>query len=223
MKGQTMAKDKPAPAGEEDSAVIEPGPGEVEGAVAKLGEAVTANQQAESGTADAEGQHGAAIDAMANITEALQVSVGELVFDIRDFLLEQIKHRPKPWSATSQAEQRDVAAQCEAAGEKLVRQVVEAVASRGQDPIRVLLTKVNAGGDDLVITGKVKFIDEEASERDTSILSLHHAIGKFVMLTRATTEDFKGEGREPETQADEPALDFEAGGGDGDEDLADEE
>jgi hypothetical protein len=207
-----MPKDKPAGAGNEDSAVIEPGPGEVKGAVEKLGEAVVANQQDEQGTADAEGQHNAAIDAMGNITEALQVSADEAVFDLRDFLLEQIKHRPKPWSATSQAEQRDVAAQCEHAAKEAVRQIVEAVAARGVDPIRVLLTKVNAGGDDIVITGKVKFLDAEPTERDQSILSLHHAIGKFVMLTRATVEDYAGQGREAETDADEPPLNFEAGG-----------
>jgi hypothetical protein len=208
------------PADEESSAVSEPGPGELEGAIANLGAAVAANQQAENGTADAEGQHSAALDVMTNIADQLELDTGEMVFDVRDFLLDSIKSRPKPWSATSQGEQRDVAAACEHAARELIRKVVEALAARGSDAIRVLLTKVNAGGDDIVITGKVKFLDAEPSERDKSILSLHHAIGKHVMLTRASVDDYTGQGRDPQTDEDEPPLDFEAGGGSEEEDEA---
>lgn len=207
-----LADDAGTEAGGEPSAVSEPAPGELEGAIESLGEAVTANQQDEQGTADAEGQHNAAIEAMDNITEALRISTDEAVFDARDFMLEQIKHRPKPWSATSQAEQREVAAKCENAARELVRQIVEVVASNGTQSIRVLLTKVNAGGDDIVVTGKVKLGGSEPTEQDKAILSLHHAIGKHVMLTRATVDDYAGQGREAETDPDNPPLPFEAGG-----------
>lgn len=194
----------------EPSVVSEPGPGELDAAVESLGEAVTNAQQDELGTADAEGQHNAAIQGMHNITEQLELDSGEMVFDVRDFLLDQIKARPKPWSATAQIEQREVAQACEHAARELVRQIVEKVAARGADPIRVLLTKVNAGGEDIVVTGKVKFIGVEATEQDKAILALHHAIGKHVMLTRATVEDYAGQGREAETLPDEPGLQFEA-------------
>jgi hypothetical protein len=192
--------------GDEPSAVSEPGEGELAEAVESLGKAVDANENQYAHV-----DHDRAMETTRTITEQLELSAGELVFDVRDFLLDKIKHRPKPWSATSQAEQRDVAADCEHAAKELVRQVVEAVAARGADPIRVLLTKVNAGGDDIVITGKVKFLDAEPTERDTSILALHHAIGKHVMLTRATVDDYSGGGREPETDPDEPGFGFEAG------------
>jgi hypothetical protein len=211
-----MAKDKSAPAGD-DTLVQEPEEGEIDTALENLGEAVTAKQQAETGTADAEGQHAAALDAMTNIVEQLQLNPGELVFDVRDFLLDTIKHRPKPWSATSQAEQRDVAAACEHASKELVRKIVETLAARGSEPIRVLLTKINAGGDDTVITGKVKFLDADPTERDKAILNLHHAIGKHVMLTRASVDDYTGGGRDPETDPDQPDLSFEAGAEDDDE------
>lgn len=191
---------------EEPSAVIEPGEGELDQAVENLGAAV-ANNENQYAHVD----HDAAMQGTRNITEQLQLSEGEMVFDVRDFLLEKIKHRPKPWSATSQAEQREVARDCEESAKALIRQVVEIVAARGQEPIRVLLTKVNAAGDDLVVTGKVKFIDEEPSERDRSILALHHGIGKHVMITRASLSDFEGGGREAQTDADEPPLNFEAG------------
>lgn len=210
-------KEKQGGGDQESPAVSEPAPGELEETIERLGEAVTANQQEEQGTADAEGQHAGALTAFDNIIEEMSLTSGELVFDVRDELLDIIKHRPKPWSATSQQEQRDVAGRCEEFAKKLVRQVVEAVASRGADPIRVLLTKVNAGGDDIVITGKVKFLDAEPSERDKSILNLHHGIGKHVMLTRASVDDFTGNGREAETDEDQPPLSFEAGGEDDDE------
>jgi hypothetical protein len=192
-------------------------PGELESAIADYGTAVVNNQQGEQGTADAEGQHSAALDVMTNIVDQLELDPGELVYDIRDFLLDTIKARPKPWSATSQGEQRDVAAACEHAARELVRKVVETVAAKGADPIRVLLTKVNAGGDDIVVTGKVNFLDAEPSERDKAILSLHHAISKFVMLTRATVDDFTGQGREAETMPDQEPLDFEAGASGGED------
>ena len=202
---------------EEPSAVIDAEPGELGEAVGKLGEAVAANQQAESGTADAEGQHSAALAAMENIADQLEISTGEMVFDVRDFLLDTIKARPKPWSATSQAEQRDVAAACEHAAKEVVRKIVEAVAARGQDPVRVLLTKVTLGSD-MVIAGKVKTFDE--AEEDRAVETLHKAIGKHVLLTVASADDYTGNGREAETDPDELPLDFEAGTGESDEDDA---
>lgn len=213
---EVVDKDKAGTAAEE-SIVKEPAPGELAGAVESLGASVAANQQGEQGTADAERQHSGAIAAMQNIADQLELDTDELVYDVRDFLLDTIKSRPKPWSATSQGEQRDVAAACEHAAKELVRKIVEAVATRGADPIRVLLTKVNAGGDDIVVTGKVKFLDAEPSERDKAILSLHHGIGHFVMLTRATVEDYAGQGREAETDPDDPEFGFEAGQGDEDD------
>lgn len=140
-------------------------------------------------------------------TEAEFVDQRALVFDLRDFVLDQIKHRPKPWSACSQAEQRDVAAACEIAATELVRKVVEAIAAGpALVPARVLLTKI-ASGDDIVITGKVKCHTPE--EEDKVVMMLHHQRGKHVMLTAATAEDYKQGERDAETDLDEPEL-FEA-------------
>lgn len=164
---------------------------------------------------DAEGQHSTAIERMENIADELEIETGEMVFDVRDFLLDTIKARPKPWSATSQAEQRDVAAACEHAAKELVRKVAEAVASNGTSAIRVLLTKVNMGAD-IVISGKVKTFGEE--EEDAAVLALHRAIGKHVMLTRASADDYMGGEREAATDPDEPDFGFE---GDGDDDEGD--
>lgn len=166
----------------------------------------------EAGGWDAEGEHSTALDRMEAIADELTLNTDELVFDVRDFILDTIKARPKPWSGTSQAEQRDVAAACEHAAKELVRKVTEAIASNGVSSIRVLLTKVNMGAD-IVISGKVKTFGEE--EEDAAVLQLHRAIGKHVMLTRASADDYMGGERDAATDPDEPDFGFE---GDGDED-----
>ncbi len=202
------------PADDEAPLVAEHDPAALGEALDGLGAAVTANQQAENGTADAEEQHSRAVEGMNNITEQMEISTGEMVYDVRDFLLEQIKARPKPWSSTSQGEQRDVAAACEHAAKEVVRKIVEAVAARGATPVRVLLTKVTLGAD-MVIAGKVKTFSPE--EENAAVDTLHKAIGKHVLLTVASADDYTGGGREAQTDEDEPPLDFEAGGA-GDED-----
>lgn len=159
---------------------------------------------------DAEGEHTLAVDRMSNIADELVLADDKrLVEDIRDFLLDVIKTRPKPWSATSQAEKRDVAAACEHSASELVRKVVEAIAARGVDPVRVLLTKV-AMGNDIVITGKVKAFDPHEEHKAISIL--HGALNKHVMLTVATKDDYSSGEESDESEAyDEPAFGFESG------------
>lgn len=156
---------------------------------------------------DAEEEHETAIDRMESIGDDLDLDTEELVADVRDFLLDTIKARPKPWSGTSQAEQRDVIASCEHNAKELVRGVVEAVAARGVQPVRMLLTKVTMGND-TIITGKLKAYDEE--EEDRAIKILHSSLQKHVMITAASVEDYQAEGRDVDGDPDEPDLEFEA-------------
>lgn len=184
------------------------------GALKGLGDAVDARDAGDNLDLS-EGAHTAAIDRMENLASEAVLNDKSLVFDARDFLLDQIKSRPKPWSATSNQEQRDVAAACEHAGRELVRKIVEAIAANGKDPVRVLLTKVTLG-DDIVIAGKVKVLGED--EEDQAVSLLHSARGKHVMLTVASVEDYSGNAREAETDPDQPGLGFEAGSDDPDQD-----
>lgn len=156
----------------------------------------------------AEQAHTSAIERMEAIATETQLVLDSLVFDIRDFLLEQIKVRPKPWSATSEGEQRDVAAACEHAATELVRKAVEAIRADARDPIRALVTKVTLG-DDIQITLKAKPFTPE--ESDAAVMGLHHAHGKHVLITVASADDYTGGQRDPEVDPDAPALDFEAG------------
>lgn len=171
---------------------------------------------------DAEGAHSLAVDRIERIVEETMLNSKELVFDIRDTLLEIIKTRPKPWSGTSQQEQRDIAAAVENTSKELVRKVVEAIASNGTASVRVLLTKFNMSGSDMVITGKVKTYDD--AEKDRVTLTLMHSLNKHVMLTRASADDFVQGEREAETDEDEPGFGFEADDSDADENgLTDED
>ena len=58
-------------------------------ALAKLGEAVTQDQQASQGAGgDLEGQHITAIDRMENMADDLVLTADGMIFDVRDFLLQ---------------------------------------------------------------------------------------------------------------------------------------
>lgn len=154
---------------------------------------------------DVEADRELAVEKIEALAEALEINPKEVVADLRDFVLQIIKDRPKPWSATPQAEQMDLARAVENACSEAVRKVVEAVATKGTDAIRVLLTKVNMSGD-IVITGKVKSYGDD--DEDAAVLQLHRAIGKHVMLTRATLDDYQTGERDPETDPDEPGFDY---------------
>lgn len=192
-----------------DSSIVAPhDPADLTAAVESLGEAVEAQGQGTEGYDLSEQAH---LDGLANAEAAAAAVVLDprsLVWDVRDAMLEQFKRRPRPFGGLSQAEQRDVAASFEHAAQELVRKVVEAVAANGQVPVRVLLTKVTLG-DDIVISGKVKTFSED--EEDVAVGLLHSARGKHVMLTVASKDDYQHGQREPETDADQRDMEFEAG------------
>lgn len=174
-----------------------------------------------SGTGDLHEQHESALGRMEQAATdlALRATSG-LVFDVRDFLLDQIKARPKPWSATSQDEQRDIAAACEHIAKELVRKVIEAIASDGRTSIRALLVSYGEK-DGIEVKLKVKTFDDD--EALAAVVGLHQAQGKHVMITVASADPYAGDRREAQTEPDAPELSFEAGSDErpaGDEDLA---
>lgn len=170
---------------------------------------------------DAEGDHSLAVDRIEGIVDQLMLNSKDLVFDLRDTVLDIIKTRPKPWSGTSQIEQRDIAAAVEIAVKELVRKTAEAIASNGTSSIRVLLTKFNVSGNDIVITGKVKTFDDD--EKDRAMLQLLHSMNKHVMMNRASAEDYIQGEREAETDEDEPGFGFEGGAADAESDDDEQE
>lgn len=184
-----------------DDTEVEQDPG-ASGAEAETGQGGTAGYDL------SEQNHQASLDAAEAAAGSIEFDSRSLIWDLRDALLGQFKHRPRPWSGLSEGEQRDVAASFEHAAAELVRKVVETVAANGKVPVRVLLTKVTLG-DDIVISGKVKTLS--ADEEDEAVGLLHTARGHHVMLTVASKDDYAQGQREPETQPDQNALEFEAG------------
>lgn len=163
-------------------------------------------------------QHLTAIERMESAASEFVMNHRSLVDDARDFMVEQIKMRPKPWSATSEGEQRDVYAAAEHGATELVRKIVEALAVEDKQPIRALLESY-VEKDGIKLSLKVKtFNDDEA---EAAVVQLHRARGKHVLLTVASVDDYK-QGRRPGTEPDQPPLDFEAGTDhpDDDSDLA---
>lgn len=179
--------------------------GDVAGAVAGLGAAVDANAPPEEKTDHSEAAHEKAIEQMEAIATDAVITDKHLIAFGRDFMLDQIKSRPKVWGQTPEDQKRDVAAACEHASTEFIRKIVEALATGGKQTVRVLLTKVTLG-DDIVIAGKVKTFAED--EEDAAVVMLHGARGKHVMLTVASADDYRG-GDQADIELDEPPLDFE--------------
>jgi hypothetical protein len=149
-----------------------------------------------------------AIERLELVATDYQLDIDQLVPTARDFLVEQLKMRPKPWSAMSEDEQRDLFAAAEHAATELVRKTVEGIAAGGRsEPIRCLLTKFNHT-DKITLTAEVKAFSEE--ETVAAVLGLHKARGKHVLLFVASVDDYRGD-LGPAIDPDEPDLDFAAG------------
>lgn len=158
-----------------------------------------------------------ALDRAFEVAQNWEIDFDALVPDVRDFLLEQIKRRPKPWSEMLEAEKRDIAGHAEQVSKELVRRVVEGLAVAGaRQSVRMLLTKVNLA-DKTVITGELKAAGDEETN---AILHLHQWRGKNVMITIASADDHMGGRRDAAIEPDQQDMGFEAGD---DSDLADDD
>lgn len=154
-------------------------------------------------------EHERAIDRMENMAVEFELEEsGALVASVTAFLLEQIKSRPKPWSASSQGEQQDVFRACEHGARELVRKVVEAVARDKKEPIRALLEGYTEK-DGVKATIKIKAHTPE--EEEAAIIGLHRGVGKHILITIASVDDYNEQGAVDPSEPDQQGLGFEAG------------
>lgn len=158
-------------------------------------------------------------DRLELIAQENKLEAATLVAGVRDWVLDLLRAQPKTWGQMLEGQQRDVAASIETNAKEIVTQIAEAIAAAGHQPVRALVTKVTLG-DDIVVTLKAKPFTEE--ETDQAVMALHKAHGKHVMITVASSQDYDG-GEGPQIDADQPAMEFEAGNDhpDDDSDLAD--
>lgn len=153
-------------------------------------------------------QSNAAIDRLAKLAADTEISSKHLVADVRDYMLDQFKHAPKPWHKMSENEQADMAANYEDSASGLVQKIIEHVRANGQEPIRAIL---DSYGEKAGIEAKIKIKTFDDTEAIAAVTSLHKARGKLVLITIADTSDIQGEDREPEVMPDAPEMAFDAG------------
>lgn len=175
---------------------------------------ITSEEAAKADDDQDEGpERATAFDRMELVASEYELDVNQLVPTVRNFLVEQIKMRPKPWSACGEQEQRYTYAAAEHAATELVRKIVEAIAASGRsEPIRALLTKFSHG-DKIVLTAELKTFSEDEAVK--AIIALHKAQGKHVLISAASVDDYRGN-LGPSIDPDQADLDFEAEDGEGD-------
>ena len=134
-----------------------------------------------------------------------ELALATLKGDVRDTLLDIFRNRQKPWDAHSQDEKRDLSRALEFCADQLIRRVVMAVAADGRPAIQATLDKHTNKGE-----GEIAGTFTILAASDETILALHHATGKTVMLVTADANAYGGQRKEP-VGPDQPALEFEAG------------
>ncbi|MDZ7824521.1 MAG: hypothetical protein U5K75_11125 [Ahrensia sp.] len=105
---------------------------------------------------DADVEVAASVTALEAVPESCEMALKTLQGDLRDALLEVFKHRPKPWSACSETEQRDIAYGLEDISEKLVAKAARIIASKGFEAVSATLESVTIK-EGLKITAKAVF------------------------------------------------------------------
>lgn len=153
-----------------------------------------------------EADHIDALDRFEAIVAGAQLSLATLKGDLRDPMLDIFRNRHKSWSAMSPSEQRDVATAIDYGVEVLVQRVVRIVASEGRPEIKAQLENyTDKGGGE--ITAKIKI----ALADDDTVLALHRASGKHVLIVAADAAGFMGERKPVEIDREDPELEFDAG------------
>lgn len=161
----------------------------------------------------------AVADKMAATLDELEFDAAGLQNGLLHAMLDLIKHMDKPWHKTPEEHQRDIIAQLDNASKHFVREAVALIRSGGATTIRALLVKYVDQGE---ITANLKISKFTPDGEPVDIVGmLHGAVGRYVLLTPAGADEFMAEGEEPETDPNEPGLEFD-NGPDGDEfDAAD--
>lgn len=151
----------------------------------------------------------AATAGLYDIADGIALESGPaLVAATVETMVEFFRHRPKPWSAMGQAEQRDLMAATEYFAKELVRRVVEEVASDDRTRIRALLESYTEK-DGIRVTLKVKPFGEE--EALAAVIGLHKAQGKHVLITVASADDYAGVAPADTSEPEQRDLGFESG------------
>lgn len=238
-RGRGKAKDETPPAaeqGNDETASAAPASAEVSDA-ATVNSDASAAETAPTPSApgeDRESVHERRMERLHNLVEEAEFESGTAFGDLRDTVLEIVKHRPKLWSAMDQSEQRDLIRFVEAAAKRILAKVVQVVAEQGVDSIDATLTSQFAvKGETLEAKVKVDHIDNDV------LADVFKLAGHRIVIISADDKAFSGARKPQDGEPDQPEIPFgddvrqpapepttasqAQPGPDGDEDLADDD
>lgn len=159
----------------------------------------------EFSTATNEADHSADIDRIEALPGLLDLSNPRHIgANLRDTMLDIFRHRHKPWSAMSQDEQQDLGRAVDFSVKECLRRVAEVVAADRRASISAKLERYQDKGGE--ITAAVKIMGAD----DHTVLALHRASGKVVLIITADADEYLG-GPDVRTDPDAPDLPFAAG------------
>jgi len=131
---------------------------------------------------------------MAEVTEpTTDIDTETLRGDIRDELLREFKHLPKPWQAMNEDEQNRIISRAADIADKLVRSAVDLVAARGLPALPIEVGKFTVDG--AAIKGTF-----ECYADDESLLRIKHLANKRAMFVLASPDTYNGEKAKAETE-----------------------
>ncbi len=154
-----------------------------------------------------------ALDRLENTVNEVTLGTASLVADVTETILELFKRRPKPWSACSPQEQRDVAKVAQFAAKELVKNIVTVVAANNRPSIRATLDGISVTDK---IVGKFKLNSLPEDQMAETLAELYHANRKTILIITADSGEYETTNRDP-VEPEEPELQFAGDIGEGSE------
>ncbi len=158
-----------------------------------------------------------ALERLENTINEADLDTKSLVADVTGTILELFKRRPKPWSASSPQEQRDVAKVAGFAAKELVNRVVSLVAANNRPAIRAVLDGITVSDK---VTGKFKLASMPEDQMAEILSELYHANRKMILIITADSGQYEETDRE-HVETENPELPFAGDIGDPDDADAD--
>lgn len=135
------------------------------------------------------------------MAEAIQIAAETLTGDLRDMILDLLRHEQakRPWNERPEADQRATIHAVESRVRDAAQAAVETIASHGR-------TVVHAHIEQAVVKDGIKVV-LTCGRSDRNRFPLIDAVGSRIMLVLTDPEEFDGEREPVEVPPDQPELD----------------
>lgn len=128
--------------------------------------------------------------------EAINLSAKTLTGDVRDFLVDRLRHFPKPWGQMTESEQTAQIEAAVSAAKSLVKKAVKIIASEGRQTVPAKLEKIT-------LKDGCKI---ELSAANGWISELAGALNNDVLIVTNWADEYTGERAPCKADPDEPEL-----------------